>query len=79
MIALHQVQASNNSTLQPDSDMPIDWNETSGNKYRPFWIHESAVSETHDHVFNKFKHYVDGSKGHVSLVSILKNGEPWPP
>ena len=41
-------------------------------KVWPFWIHETAVTETWDHVFEKARIYADGNKYHVTFISILK-------
>lgn len=48
----------------------ISWKEADSKSW-PFWIHETAVSETWQHVFDKACDYVNGTKYHVSFISIL--------
>ena len=57
----------------------IQWSD--GNKEWPFWIHESCVSETFEHIQSKAFRYVHGCKLHISILSILnledrKNKKP---
>lgn len=52
----------------------IDFQEADS-KIWPFWIHETAVSETWEHVLDKARNYADGSKYHVTFISILKMDE----
>ena len=49
----------------------IDFKEADS-KMWPFWIHETAVTQTWDQVFEKACNYADGSKYHVTFISILK-------
>lgn len=49
----------------------IDFKEADS-KIWPFWIHETAVTQTWDQVFEKACNFADGSKYHVTFISILK-------
>ncbi|KAL9124058.1 MAG: hypothetical protein Q9175_008264 [Cornicularia normoerica] len=61
---------SNASTKEYDMGLCISWKEADSKSW-PFWIHETAVSETWQHVFDKACDYVNGTKYHVSFISIL--------
>ena len=54
-----------------DMGLHIDFQEADS-KIWPFWIHETAVTETWEHVFEKARNYANGSKYHVTFISILK-------
>ena len=55
-------------THESDRNFYIDWKEKS---FQPFWIHETAVSETFEHVRKKAKKYVHGTEYYVTFISIL--------
>lgn len=60
---------------QSDRSIEIDWEEEGVKINWPFGVHESCVSESFEHVYEKAKYYVHGGRKHISFVNIL-NMEP---
>lgn len=81
-ISLRQTKEYYDSTTASDTGLNINWREE-GVKAWPFWLHESCVSETFEHMYRKAIKYVHGSKFHISILSILnlenRNSSPGQP
>ena len=60
--------------MEYDMGLRIDFKEADSKSW-PFWIHETAVTETWEHVLGKARDYAYGSKYHVAFISILKMDE----